>query len=875
MLFTRLSLILTLLIGFFSPAFAGGIKGKISDTKGNPIPFVTIYVKELGTGTTSNIEGDYIYRLAAGTYNVTFQSIGYQSVVKRIKIDNAFVETNIILEEQTYELKTVEVTSGGRDPAYTIMRKTIAKAKFHSNQLNSYKAQVYMKGSGRLIDSPFFLRKTLKKEGIDSSFAYTSESVSEIYYKRPNYFEEKVISVYTTGESNNTEPNAYINASFYEADIAGVISPLSPKAFAYYKFTYEGFFLDRGHEVDKIRVIPRSQGDNVFEGTINIIDGEWAIHSLDLLTYKVGIGINIKQVYAPIEEKVWLPISHQFDVNGKFFGFKFEFDYLASVSNYEIEINPDLQYEFRVVDEEIEKELAQQIEESRNAKIKDIESRLSEGKEVTRKELRKMLKEYEKEEQKKQEEPEVETITKYSVDSMAHKRDSLYWETIRPIPLTKYEVRGYKTIDSIIIAEREEARKDSLGIRKNKKGTGFSLGDLVLGGSYGAGKGGRFYIKPVLTTLQFNTVEGYSFQYGLGYRRNFKDKNRWLLEGTARYGFARKKINYYFTTGLDLGQTSRKNKKGSLRLNAGNYVFQLNPDEPIHPLVNTFTTLFFEQNFMKLYEKQFLKLDFFKKINPEWEVSAAVEWSERNTLQNHSNHVYFDQDNREFTSNIPDNLETSADFPKHQASIFSFGVKSKPWLKYRIRNGRKYSVDYSSPTLSLSFRQAVKIANTDADFSHLEFGFQHHFDVGYRGTMDVKFNIGSFINAESMQFPDYKHFLGNQTPFVTTDPVGSFRLLNYYAHSTNNFYFNGHAHYQFRKFLVSQFPTIRFLGIKENIFVNYLSADTSKNYFELGYGIDNIVRVFRLELVTSFQDFKYQKFGIRIGIASNLEDLFD
>ncbi len=862
----------------FTLVLAGGIKGKITNSIGEPIPFVTIYVKELGTGTTSNIEGNYVYRLAAGTYNVTFQSIGYQSIVKRIKVENGFVETNITLKEQTYKLKTVEVTSDGKDPAYTIMRKTIAKAKFHINQLDSYKAQVYMKGSGRLIDSPFFLRKTLKKEGIDSSFAYTSESVSEVYYKRPNYFEEKVISVYSTGESNDTEPNAYINASFYEPDIAGVISPLSPKAFAYYKFVYEGFFVDRGYEIDKIRVIPRSQGDNVFEGTLNIIDGQWAIHSLDLTTYKVGIGINVKQVYAPIKEKAWLPISHQFKVNGKFFGFKFEFDYLASVSDYQIEINPDLEYDFEVIDEKVEKELAKQIEESRNAKVEDIENRLSEGKEVTRKELRKMLKEYEKEERKKQEEPEVETITKYSIDSMANKRDSIYWETIRPIPLTKYEVRGYKAIDSMVVAEREKAQKDSLGIRKNKKSTGFNIGDLVLGGSYGKTKARRFYIKPALNTLQFNTVEGYSFEYGLGYRQGFKNKNRWLLEGTARYGFARKKLNYYFTTGFDFNKKNKtgSGRKGILRLNAGKNIFQLNLDEPIHPLVNTFMTLLFEQNFMKLYEKQFVKLDFSKKINAEWSISTALEWSERSILQNHSDHVYFDNDSREFTSNIPTNLETSADFSKHQATIFSFGATTKPWLKYRIRNGKKYSINHSSPTIAFHFRQAIKgFADSEVSYSHLELGFQHHFNVGYRGAMDVKFNIGGFANDASIQFPDYKHFLGNQTPFVTTDPVGSFRLLDYYAHSTHNFYFNGHAHYQFRKLLVTQFPTIRFLGIKENVFINYLHADTSKNYFELGYGIDNIVRVFRLELVTSFQDFEYQNFGIRIGIASNLEDLFN
>ena len=872
----------TFLILFFCfPLFSAGIKGIITDSKGQPVPYATIYVKELGTGTTANIEGKYVYRLSAGTYNITFQSIGYESVVSRIKIDNGFVETNVVLKEQTYELKQVEVTSDGRDPAYTIMRKTIAKAKFHTNQLNSYKAQVYMKGTGRLIDSPFFLRKAIKKEGIDSSFAFTSESVSEIFYKRPNYYEEKVISVYTQGNDNDTSPNAYINASFYEPDMEGAISPLSPKAFAYYQFIYEGFFVDRGYEVDKIKVIPRSKGDNVFEGTINIVDGQWSIHSLDLTTYKLGIGINIKQVFAPIEEKAWLPISHQFKVTGKFFGFKFEGSYLASVSDYKIEINPDLEYEMEVIDEAVETELAKQIEKNSKVKTTDIEKRLSEGKEVTRKELKKMLRDYEKEEQKKEKEPKVEEIVKYSVDSLATKRDSLYWEKIRPIPLTKLEIRGYKVTDSLAVVEKEEARKDSLGIRKNKKGTGFGIGDLFFGGSYGKTKEKRFYIKPSVNTLQFNTVEGYNFQYGFGYRQNFKNSNRWFIEGKARYGFSRKELNYHFVTGVDFNRKKASSKAqvgsegevvnkyrdiGRLRLSGGKYIYQYNSDNPIHPLVNSITTLLSEHNFIKLYEKQFVKGSYYKRINREWSFQSALEWSERSVLQNTTSHVFFNKDNREYTPNIPFNFETSADFATHQATIASIGLRGKPWQKYRIRNGRKSAISHSSPTISIDIQQGFydkNIANqSNTNFTHFEAGFQHHFNVGYRGKMDVKFKIGAFANNENLQFLDYKHFLGNQTIFSTTDPVGSFRLLDYYAYSTKGFYATVHAHYQFRKLLATQFLELQFLGIKENVFVNYLNTDYSQNYFELGYSIDYIARIFRLEFVTSFQDFKYQDFGI-------------
>ena len=856
--------------------FASGIKGIVTDSNGDPLAFATIYVKELETGTSSNAQGNFSYRLPDGTYTLIFQFIGYESKVKKVEVKGDFVELNVQLKEQTYELKTVEVTSNGRDPAYIIMRKAISKASFHLNQLDSYKAAVYTKGSGRVRKSPFLLRKLMEKEGIDSSFAFVSESVSEVSYKRPNTYEEKVISVYVTGDDQDSSPNGYINASFYEPTVAGVVSPLSPKAFAYYNFVYEGFFVDRGREIDKIRITPRSRGENVVEGIINIVDGEWSIHSMDIVTRKAvpaNVTLNIKQIYAPIEDKVWQPVSHQFEGTIKFYGFHFDFGYLATVSGYEIVLNPDLDYEVVVIDEKLEKEEAQEIKDTRSEEMKDIEKRLETDKKVTRKELKKIMKEYEKQEQEQEEEPDVISIEKYEVDSNAYKRDSLYWENIRPVPLTALEVRGYAVVDSMNMAEKEEARKDSLGVRKNKKKDGFGIGDLLFGGSYGKNKSKRLYIKPSLNTLQFNTVDGYNFEYGLGYRQQDSTGNRFFIEGVTRYGFAREKLNYWGTIGYDFGE---KKRRGKVRLSAGNTVSQYNPNNPIHPLVNTFMTLFLERNYMKIYEKDFAKLSYEHKIKSNVEIAAALEWSERRTLRNFSNHHWFDAEDKSYTSNIPISLAGETDFGTHQATIASFGLQTHPWQKYRIRNGKKYAVDNSSPLLSLHLRQAIKgIGSSDTNFSHIDLGFQHYFKVGIRGQVDVKTNIGFFANQDNMFFPDYHHFLANLTPFVTTDPVGSFRLLDYYEHSTNDFYVNAHAHYQFRKFLATQIMEIQFLGIKENVFLNYLGTDTSEHYFEAGYSLDNIFRIFRLELVTSFQDWKYRSFGVRIGIATSLDNVFE
>jgi len=214
MLNSRL-LFLCLLLAYTPVAFAGGVKGTIKNQRGEPLEFATIFVQETGTGATANIEGLYEIRLEPGDYTLIFQYLGYKAHVEKVSVGALFKDLNVELVEQVLQLKTVEVLEGREDPAYTVMRKAIAKADYHRQQVDSYSAKVYIKGSGRLKDSPFFLRKTIAKEGIDSTVAFTSESVSLIEYKRPNTFKEKVISVYKHGNDNSTSPNGFIFASFY------------------------------------------------------------------------------------------------------------------------------------------------------------------------------------------------------------------------------------------------------------------------------------------------------------------------------------------------------------------------------------------------------------------------------------------------------------------------------------------------------------------------------------------------------------------------------------------------------------------------------------------------------------------------------------
>jgi hypothetical protein len=576
----------------------------------------------------------------------------------------------------------------------------------------------------------------------------------------------------------------------------------------------------------------------------------------------MGIGINIKTQYAPIEDKAWLPVSHQFRINGEFLGFELEYNYLATLSAYQIAINPELYVEkMEVIDEKLGKNPATNAEEKHGKKNQQLKERVASGNEISRKELNKMLKDYEKQERKMQKEPEVIENTNYKIDSLAYKKNDTYFDSIRPVPLTPAEIKGYQINDSLAEISRKKEEGDTL---KQSKHKGFQLWDIVLGDHYKVSKHSNFRIHTPMPN--FNTVEGLNLTYRLTFGTVLRDTNKtnFNISPLFRYAFSREKFSGFLTGRL-------YNKKYRLELSGGRYIRQFNEDDPIWPVVNAFTTLFLEQNLMKLYERDFAYLLYNGKLNQYMTMNTNWSWMRRYQLLNTSGFKLIDRRKvGDYTPNAPVNEElVDTSFPTHEAFIGSLGIAIRPWLKYRIHNGNKMEIPGSSPILSLDYRKGFDhLLGSDVHFDQLELGVKHGFDAGIFGKVNFALRGGMFLNNDKMYFMDYKHFPGNRTPFSTSDPVGSFRLLDYYNYSTPDKYFLANVHYQFRKFLITSIPLLRIAGIRENIFVNHLASPSSGNYTELGYSIDGILRIFRLEAVAAFRNGRYLDAGFRIGIAT-------
>ena len=91
----------------------GIVRGTIIDSDfQDPVPFANIIVKETGTGTTSDFDGNYEIYLEDGSYTLQFSYLGYKTVeISDIIIGGAEPTIiNVSMEVMSQGLEEVVVT---------------------------------------------------------------------------------------------------------------------------------------------------------------------------------------------------------------------------------------------------------------------------------------------------------------------------------------------------------------------------------------------------------------------------------------------------------------------------------------------------------------------------------------------------------------------------------------------------------------------------------------------------------------------------------------------------------------------------------------------------------------------------------------------
>jgi hypothetical protein len=802
--------LLAFLFCFISFISVSQIKGTITDNKNKPLPSVNIYIENTFTGTTTNEAGIYELNISKlGDYVIVYQYLGYKTLKKSVSVDTLPFTLNIQLVEEEISLNEVVINSD-ENPADKIIRKAIDTRKANLEKINAYKADFYSRGLIRIKDAP---KKILGQEvgdlggGLDSTrsgIIYLSETISKIEFLRPDKLKEKITASKVAGNDSGFSFNTAVDVdyNFYENTIelgSQNVSPIATNAFGYYRYKLEGvFYDDKGNLINKIKVTPKRDNDPVFSGYVYIVEDQWTFYALELditgIQARIPAAdiISIQQDFSYSEkDQIWAKISQTIDFKYGIFGIKGDGRFTYVYSNYIF--NPEF-------------------------------SKKNFGREIL------------------------------SFENEANKKDSTFWQGIRPVPLTTEELTDYTKKDSIQIVKDSKTYKDSMDGVNNK----FKLGSLISGynysNSYNHWNAG---ITSPITTLTFNTVQGWNANIGGYYRKNYDEFKRYLsINGTVNYGFSDDRLRG------TLGTTYKFNniKRPFLSVSGGVTTQQFNASEPISRVLNTSFSLFGEKNYMKLYDRSFAEATYAIEPFNGFRFSSTISYNRRKALFNTTDQVWYPQSDREYTSNNPVDATAYgvAPFETHNIVKFDFNARINFGQDYFSYPDGKFNIPNSKyPTVYVGYEKGFAASNADYNFDQVKFRVTQGFNIRDKGKFEYNFKAGSFFNADDISFIDYYHFNGNQTHIGTGSYLNVFNNLPYYALSTNDSYLEFHAEHDFNGFLLGKLPLLNKLNFNLIVGAHALATPDNKPYQEYTVGIDNIgwgkFRFLRLDYVRSYQ----------------------
>ena len=790
-----------MLSGHFLCSYAGRISGTITDNEGKTLPYASIFVKGTNKGTNANSLGKYSLHLEPGQYTLVCQYVGYKKEEKFVTVTDKDIQLDFKLTIQEMTLGEVIITRG-EDPAYEIIRNTIKKRTHYQDQLNKFHCLVYTKGQLRVRNYPkrFFGRKIDFEDGDTSKqkMLYLSETISTYSVDRPGKEKIEVLSSKVSGQSDAYGLSAPQFFSFYDNNIfignnlnpRGFISPIADNALNYYRYKYEGEFIEDGRQINKIKVIPRRKFEPLFSGYINIVNDEWRIHSLKLLLTKESQmefidSLQLEQMYRPVTNDVWAISSQVIYPAAKILGFDAYGSFINIYSDFDIEPGFDKNHF-------------------------------------------------------------TNTILKY-LDS-SNKKSGEYWENARPVPLQAEEIFDYKRKDSLETAKKNPKYLDSLDRVRNK--INF-FGLMIFEQTLVAEKNRTsFSFRPITEQVSFNPAEGWVINTGAIWTKrldssNFSRKSI-SVAPNLRYGFTNKHFNAHITVTYHFG----KKYASSISLSGGRRVFQFNNNNPIGPRGNSLSCLLGEKNRMKTYEAIYFRGSFNKGIGHGFSWVAAFQYQDRMPLENMTDYTWRNLKNRIYTPNYPNEL-VSQNINRHQVFMALLGMSWQPGTRYIELPDQKINIGSKYPVFSLQYIQGIsKIFSSDGDFSKWKFTMTDNMNFRLRGVFRYRLGIGGFIDNKKVQIPDYQHFNGNISTFAT-EYLNSFQLLPLYQFSnTSKFYSLAHVEYNLNGFLTNKVPGLRRLNLYLVLGANGFHMNNA-DYLEYFVAFDNIFKQFRIDYVRS------------------------
>lgn len=772
------------------------------DKNNTPIPFANIYIKNISLGTSSDAEGKYFYQFSEqGVYDLVITSMGFETYETKVFIENnKTIVKNIILKQDLKVLNEIIVKGKEKDPAYGIITNAINNREKWNTQIKKSSCDIYIKAQEIITEKEKRRRKRKaeqekikeqnQKENIDlieaqeqkrkksETDVVSSRNMIEInmerHYKYPNKIKEVRTGYKRYGSTyglffKNTIENDF---NFYDGIMRlpklneiPLVSPLNSISFITYKFELIETTVEEKQLVYKIKMTPRKRGNATFSGHIWIQDSTFHLKKVDLSLRKGGLLIyddfNIQQTYIFLNDSALVKQRQQFDYVSKNRRNKFKGQTIVQYNNYNL--NPTFP--------------------------------------------------------KKYFSNEVGITTKE-----AYKRDSSYWDKIRPEPLTPEEQKFQATKDSLYKLRNSTQYLDSLdsifnlvdamnilweGIyftnRKKKQFWGFSS----LAGLIDPFEVGGLRIGPYLT--YFKKFENEQF-IRLGGQFNFGVLNldpKGYLAASYRYDpFHSGVISLYTGRQFDLVVTN-----------------------------DALTNLFVRNNWI---ENDFIEIDHNREIANGLFLNAGIRYAERRSIEKYN-----------FVSLFDSAFEGGNDvtpFQEYQSFNIDIGLSYTPFQKYMREPNRKVILGSKWPTFSLLYVKGINgLFGSDINFDYLKAEINQSFQFATLGTSSYKLTGGKFLNTEDLRYVDYKIFpRGDKWFFASL--MQSMQIQDTSLFVTDS-YLKAHFTHHFNGAIINFVPLIKLLRIHTVVGSSALYIKESNyKYVEWFGGIERTFKINRRRL---------------------------
>ena len=283
------------------PATAS-LTGTVRDAvTGEPLAAANVRVIGTSRGTITNAEGEYAMSLPQGEYRILFTMLGYAPDTVSLRLEGN-LRQDARMRPSDIILPEIIVTA--EDPAIGIIRRAIANKQRWIDRLRSYEMQA-------------FTRQTIYR---DTAVAAINESYTKGYWQKGDTLREIVTQRRQTanvpGMFNFASVGQILNFAEDRIRFVGYtfVGPTALDALDYYDYRLLRTRSAGGNDVYDIRMIPRTRTVPLFEGTVNIAGGSYALAGVDVqpnaafqIPFAKQVHLRYRQQFGLYESSYWMP----------------------------------------------------------------------------------------------------------------------------------------------------------------------------------------------------------------------------------------------------------------------------------------------------------------------------------------------------------------------------------------------------------------------------------------------------------------------------------------------------------------------------------------------------------------------------------------